>query len=119
MGLLAITFGPDMIGSATSFGSPATVTFTLTGSARSASITYTDSAGNIQQAANVDVPLVRTSGEQGITIRVPHGTFVSFSAQNVGATGDLDCKITADGKVVNTGHSQGGYAIASCSVVVP
>jgi hypothetical protein len=47
------------------------------------------------------------------------GDFVQFSAQNTGDSGDLDCAIEADGRVISRGHSAGGYAIVSCSATVP
>jgi len=97
----------------------AEITYTLTGSATGASITYTDGAGNIQQQTDVKVPLVRKSGGAGLVFHATHGAYVSFSAQNNGASGDLTCSIASDGVVINTGHSSGGYAIVSCSGQVP
>jgi hypothetical protein len=96
------------------------VEYRLTGSASGADITYTDGSGNIQQQTGIAVPLVReSSGDPGIQFRVERGSFVTFSAQNTGPSGDLDCEIRADGRVVNSGHSSGGYAIVSCSAEVP
>lgn len=105
-------------------GSPArastvNITYLLTGSAIGADLTYTDGSGNIQQQSNVRVPLKRTSGADGIVFAVPHGTFVQFSAQNNGDSGDLTCSIDADGTVINTGHSSGAFVIVSCSARVP
>jgi hypothetical protein len=97
----------------------AEVTYTLTGRTTGASITYTDGAGNIQQQTNIKVPLVRKSGGTGIVFHAAHGAFVSFSAQNNGASGDLTCSIESDGVVINTGRASGGYAIVSCSGQVP
>jgi hypothetical protein len=95
-------------------------TYKLVGSAKSANITYTDGSGNIQQQTGVVVPIGSVSATgQGLSFKVSHGTFVSFSAQNNGATGDLTCSIEADGVIINTGHSSGGYAIVSCSAHVP
>jgi hypothetical protein len=34
-------------------------------------------------------------------------------------SGSLSCSIEADGVVINTGHSNGGFAIISCSAIVP
>ena len=67
----------------------------------------------------MSVPLTSTHNFPGISFTVDHGTFVQFSAQNNGADGDLTCSIEADGAVINTGRSQGGYAIVSCSAQVP
>jgi hypothetical protein len=94
--------------------------YRLTGSARAADITYTDGSGNIQQQTGLAVPLTKESdGSQGIAFRVERGSFVTFSAQNTGESGDLDCEIRADGRVINRGHASGGYAIVSCSAQVP
>lgn len=96
------------------------ITYKLVGSATSAPITYTDGSGDIQQATQVSVPLFTESTHAlGVSVVVDHGTFVQFSAQNGGADGDLTCSIEADGVVINRGHSQGGYAIVSCSAQVP
>lgn len=97
----------------------ATVTYKLTGSAKGANLTYTDGSGNIQQQAGVAVPLGRASGAAGLTFKVAHGAYVSFSAQNNYAAGDLTCSIEADSVVINTGHSSGAYVIVSCSGMVP
>jgi hypothetical protein len=93
--------------------------YQLGGSARSADLTYTDGAGNIQQQTGVAVPLKTQSGAEGISFTVHRGDFVQFSAQNQGASGNLRCSIVADGQVINTGNASGGYAIVSCSATVP
>ena len=94
--------------------------YRLTGSAAGADITYTDGSGNIQQQTGLAVPLTKKSdGTQGMSFRVERGSFVSFSAQNTGDSGDLDCEIRADGDVINRGHASGAYAIVSCSATVP
>jgi hypothetical protein len=99
------------------------VTYLLTGSARSASITYTNSSGNVEQSTNVAVPLTSHdasgSSHDGLIIYPHHGAFVSILAQNNGDSGDLACSILYNGTVINTGHASGGYAIATCSATVP
>lgn len=101
-------------------GGPRVVVYQLTGTAKGASITYVDSSGNIQQQTSISVPMTgEGGGPPGMTIRAEAGAFVSISAQNLGDSGTLDCSISADGAVVNTGHASGPYAIASCSAVVP
>jgi hypothetical protein len=94
------------------------VTYSLTGSASGADITYTDGAGNVQQQTRVAVPL-GTSGHSGMTFHAHHGAVVVFTAQNVTEGGDLTCTISSEGVVLNTGHANGGYAIVSCSAQVP
>jgi hypothetical protein len=107
-------------GSGTAAAAPAEVTYQLSGSARTADITYMDSAGQIQQQTGIDVPLTRKSdGGDGLIIHPAHGAFVSISAQNGGDSGDLGCQILYNGAVIRTGHSSGGYAITDCSVTVP
>ena len=95
------------------------VTYALTGSATATSLTYTDAGGNIQQATDVRVPLTSKTGTAGLTFEASHGSFVSFSAQNDGDSGDLTCTISADGTVINTGRSSGDYAIVSCLGQLP
>ena len=96
------------------------VVYYLDGTATGADLTYTDGSGNIQQQTGVGVPMVRESdGEPGMRVTAQRGAFVQFSAQNTGDSGDLNCSIEADGRVINTGHSSGGYAIVSCSATLP
>jgi hypothetical protein len=95
------------------------VTYKLTGSARGADLTYTDSSGNIQQQSGVGVPLKTTAGTEGISFTGQSGDFVQFSAQNTGDSGDLVCEIEADGATINTGRSNGAYVIVSCSATLP
>jgi hypothetical protein len=103
-----------------SLGSGAvTVIYRLSGSATGASITYTDGAGNIQQQTGIAVPLRSSTGSDGLRITSRVGAYVSILAQNAGASGDLTCSIEADGRVVNTGHASGAYAIATCSATIP
>lgn len=102
-------------------GDPVTVTYQLGGTATGASvITYVDGSGNIEQLTNKAVPLVRSaSGQHGLSITAHHGQFLSFSAQNAGTSGTLDCSIEADGVQINSGHADGGYAFVTCSATVP
>jgi hypothetical protein len=67
----------------------------------------------------VRVPITNATGSPGIIIQAQHSAFLAFSAQNGQSFGDLTCSIEANGAVINTGHSQGGYAIVSCSAQVP
>ena len=78
-------------------GGLVTVTYHLAGTARGASITYTDGSGNIQQQTSVSVPLTRESdGGDGLQIRTRRGSFVTILAQNSGDSGDLTCSIEAE-----------------------
>ncbi len=95
------------------------VTYKLTGNARGANLTYIDGSGNIQQQTGVAVPLKNGAGAPGISFMAGHGAFVSFSAQNNYSTGNLHCSIEADGVEINSGDSNGGYAIVSCTATLP
>lgn len=96
------------------------VTYKLGGTARGANITYTDGNGNIQQMMGKAVPLTRsTDGGDGLRINAKHGAYVSILAQNAGDSGTLTCSIEADGVTINTGRSDGAYAIVNCSGTVP
>ncbi len=95
------------------------VTYRLSGSAKSASITFTDPSGNIQQVTAVPVPLVMKDGTDGLTMPAKHGAFVTILAQNLGDSGTLECQIYADGVEINRGISAGGYAIVTCSATIP
>jgi hypothetical protein len=95
------------------------VYYKLTGSAHRADLTYTNASGNIEQQSGVTVPLTNTSGGEGIGFTTQRGAFVSFTAQKQDKTGDLTCSIEADGVLLNTGHSSGGYTIVSCSATLP
>jgi hypothetical protein len=93
------------------------VTYLLTGSAPGADITYTDGSGNIQQQNGLAVPLTKKSDHTpGISFPARHGSFMTFSAQNTGESGDLTCAIQADGLTINTGRASG---VVSCSAQLP
>jgi hypothetical protein len=95
------------------------VLYEVEGTAEGASITYSTSSG-IAQNSGVKVPLTAKGGSQrGITLTMDRGDFVSISAQNLGSSGSLTCRITVDGVVVSRVTSSGAYAIASCSGSVP
>lgn len=100
------------------------VTYLLGGSATSASITYTNSSGNIEQDTNVAVPLTSyangsTRSVIGLVVHPRSGAVVEFMAQNNTDSGTLECSINYDGTVINAGQASGGYAIVTCSATVP
>jgi hypothetical protein len=99
------------------------VTYLVTGTAGAAGITYTNSAGNVEQSTNVAIPLrshdASGASVDGLVIHPSHGSFVQIMAQNNTDSGTLDCSILYDGRVINTGHASGGYAIATCSATIP
>ena len=93
------------------------VVYELSGTARSADITYTGSGGSTEQQTGVDVPLVTTNGVRGLRITMAPGDFAYLSAQNKG-DGTITCTIRAGATTVDTATSRGEFAIASCSGTV-
>ena len=85
-----------------------TVTYKISGTARGASLTYTNASGGIEQQEAVALPW-----QQSFSAR--RGQFVSISAQNAGRSGSITCEILLDGVSVKTSTSEGAYRIASCS----
>jgi hypothetical protein len=93
-----------------------TITYKVTGTARSADITMETPSGTSQQSG-IDVPLVRksASNRSGISLTFSPGDFVYISAQNAGTTGTIECAIEADdGTEIARVQSSGDYAIATC-----
>ena len=85
------------------------ITYSVSGSASSASVTYSANGGDIAQENDVSVPWSKS-----LTISGDY-SFLSISAQNQGQDGTITCSISRGGKVIKTITSTGGYAIASCS----
>lgn len=97
-----------------------TVTYTLTGTARGADITYTDDGGSTSQQSSLAVPLVTDHGRfHGLQVHARSGDFVQFSAQNATESGTLVCQIHAEGRVLNQAFASGAFTIASCAATVP
>jgi hypothetical protein len=95
---------------------PVTITYKVTGTARSADITMETPSGTSQQSG-IDVPLVRksASNRSGISLTFSPGDFVYISAQNAGTSGTIECSIEADdGTEIARVQSSGDYAIATC-----
>lgn len=91
------------------------VLYEVEGSATSANLTMASATGTVQFNGKL-VPLQnKTTGKRGLTTTMSRGDFVYISAQNKGSSGTITCRITADGVVVSTNTSSGGYAIASCN----
>ena len=82
-----------------------TVTYTVTGTAQSASsTTYMSDVGSISQ--DTDVPLPYTK-----TFQMTSGSPLVMNAQNGGDAGDITCTISVDGVDVQSDTSTGGYAM--------
>ncbi|HEY5105191.1 MAG TPA: MmpS family transport accessory protein [Caulobacteraceae bacterium] len=83
------------------------VTYTVSGSATSADITYQNEGGGTSQE-KVSLPWTQV-------IHSPSSSFLYISAQNQGEYGDITCEIKVGDTVVKTSNSSGSYSIASCS----
>ena len=47
------------------------------------------------------------------------GEFLYVSAQNMGESGEVTCRIYVDGELVQDATSEGAYSIASCEYMLP
>ncbi len=83
------------------------VTYTVSGTATSASITYQNEGGGTSQV-KVTLPWTHV-------IHSPSSNFLYISAQNEGQFGDISCEIKVDDNIVKTSTSSGAYTIVSCS----
>lgn len=91
----------------------------VTGTANTVMVTI-GRGTEITQGTNQPLPLRNSEGLLGFGMGcLPPGTFVSILAQNEGGSGDVECRIEADGTVFSRARSSGGYVIASCSDAVP
>lgn len=90
-------------------GFPGSVTYEISGTAETVSITMETPTGTSQQA---EVSLPWESSSQDFNV----GDSVYVSAQNEGESGTVRCKITGmTGKVLAENSSSGAYTIATCS----
>jgi Mycobacterium membrane protein len=119
--LLAIAGGIVLVGAissgddGSSSGSDmVSVLYEVEGTADSTTITLTTPDGGTSQLAERAVPLTLRDGTRGIPGHFPKGAFVYVSAQNMGPSGDITCRITVDGKVISENTASGGYTIATC-----
>lgn len=98
-----------------------TVIYYVEGTARSATVTIENDTGGTDQRDNLTVPVAsEKTGIHGINAGCfDPGDFVYVSAQNEDDTGDISCRIEADGIVVASSSSSASYGIASCDGNVP
>lgn len=86
-----------------------TVVYTLTGTAKKVDVTYTtDGSTSTSQENGQKLPWTKTIKVKGLM------KIYQVMGQNTGPRGTVKCEIKVDGKVLKTGQSKGGYAIASC-----
>jgi len=83
------------------------VTYRMTGTAYSASLTYTNADGGTEQK-DARLPW-------NVSYAMQAGQFAYISGQNAADHGSITCAILLDGAVVKTSTSDGAYKIASCS----
>jgi hypothetical protein len=84
------------------------VKYEVTGSAKTASLTYNNHQGATEQKGEVQLPWdYEFSAEKGMHCYI--------SAQNQGASGDIEATIFVNGKEVKSSHSEGAYVIATAS----
>lgn len=91
-----------------------TVVYRVTGSAKSASMTYENMQGGTEQGDYM-LPFTKTLRFIG---NVPNGTFLYISAQNDGETGTVTCEILVNGTVQKTSTSSGAYVICDASMSI-
>jgi hypothetical protein len=95
---------------------PVLVGYYVSGTATSASITYSAGDGGTAQQECVDVPIKRKSdGGEGLTTPMDRGSFAYLAAQNCGEEGYVTCAIRIDDHEVVRNTSFGAYTIATCS----
>jgi hypothetical protein len=118
--VVAGSIGGDSSGGGSSGGgSTVSVLYEVEGTADSTTITFTTPTGQ-SQGTNLAVPLTTENGKtRGIRGDFRKGSVVYISAQNMGDSGDITCRITVDGRVLSENTASGGYAIATCEGVTP
>ncbi|MFA7218425.1 MAG: MmpS family transport accessory protein [Dehalococcoidales bacterium] len=82
------------------------VTYQVTGSAPSASVTLFNSTGGMVQYSDVSLPYTKTYSDYDYW-------YASILAQNMGASGSVTVKIIVNGQVVKQSTSSGAYVIAT------
>ena len=82
------------------------VTYEITGTAKSVSVTYSNAQGGTEQG-DYDTPF-------SSTFTFAPGGVAYISAQNLGQTGTVTCRIIVDGVVYKTSTSDGAFKIATC-----
>jgi len=85
-------------------------TYRVSGTAKSASLTYETPTGTEQRTVNL--PWSKT-------YKFSKGDFAYISAQNQGEVGTVKVEIKVDGTVWKHAESSGAYVIASCSGALP
>jgi len=82
-------------------------TYEVTGSAKSAIVSYTTESGSISQEKS-SIPWEKCYSGYA-------GDIVTISAQNGGSSGDLSVKIYKEGRLFKSSSASGPYGVASTS----
>ena len=113
--LVAVGIGTCLGGNSTDTSTPSytppsypSVVYEITGSAKSASVTLSNSTGGTEQYSNVSIPWNYTDNSFS-------GRFLYVSAQNQGEYGTVTVSIYVDNKLFKTSTSSGAYVIATAS----
>jgi len=95
---------------------PATVSvrYRVTGSTRSASLTYTNASGGTEQREVRQAETFDTKPWE-LTFTAPRGHFAYVSAQNLEDKGRMAVRILVDGRTFRESTSEGAYVIAQAS----
>jgi hypothetical protein len=93
---------------------PVKVEYQVTGSARTASMTYTNMDGGISQEGPCRLPW-----KTGFVCYQPSRRFLSISAQNDEDHGDITVYIILDGGIAKRSTSAGAYACADANMMLP
>lgn len=102
--------GGDTKPRATSKPTTYRVSYTITGSAESVSVTYQNAQGNTEQGS-YKLPFKKN-------FTMEYGQFAYISAQNNGRTGSVICTIYVNDAIWQTATSKGAFVIADCSGLV-
>ena len=87
-----------------------TVVYEVVGTASGASLTWYNEQGGTEQG-DYQIPFRKV-----LTFRP--GQFATLSAQNLGESGSVTCRISVNGKTWKESTSEGAYKIASCSGII-
>ena len=83
--------------------------YKVTGTAETASLTYSNRNGDTVQVSSVRVPWTSKA------FQAEAGAFLYISAQNNGESGNITCSIYLNGEKVRSNTSKGAYTICTAS----
>jgi hypothetical protein len=95
-----------------------TVTYTVTGAAQDANITYSTFTGSnvgTQQSSSTPLPFTKTVTVKGSANSLSFNSFLLTAMNGINDTGSISCTVTVDGKTVSNQTSTGGLASVTCS----